>query len=1054
MSNRTNELLISNITKQQSIGDSKIDPFLSKGVNTSLYGSLTILNQEVFGSLGLEQEELDILPEEYVWVKSLNSVTYCADAAGNFFLIDEVLMRRIGDPLTGTVLEGWSLESLIATPIGILVKTSDPYKWDILDDVFAKTGQVSLEKVQAQKVPEFIFPYKDKLHVICEGGIYVYNHNGSYVGISDLWEGSLPRIAQCQQVGSEILFIQSGTSDLYRLNLEGLTISAVPLYAQTDGFQKFYISSDKTKIYFYNLTARRYVSLETVIEKQAHMRDIGLIAETGSTLKNPAGTTIKNIKTISDDVITIETILDPLEVITTLSLSLLGNEKVELLTKGSVIFPVIRKVSGPVTYVEVPTEPTAPSGPSDHPPVTVDDLDMDRLIERLDTKFTNDMWRRNIDINGLESYSVEVVEGDPINLTMGSSRDNLDSTINYVASGTPDITQNGANLIFLSDDIRDHVITVVGTGSLGGTSTSTITVTVIERINTAPQYADIEITILQGRLFEKYLGDLIDIDDDVVTFTVTSSESFTQVTNQLSYQADNAGTFTFNVAIIDSALLESSYTITLIVLAELPDGVSNYIFHKNIIPVDYGTGIPAKFESFVEPTSGSKITRLTDSSVDMEQTSSAVNGYSRYTQENSDGSMYLAVGTNSTSCTIFNSYSGEVIGHLAKDGSGLGTKTLGMFHELRWDKTGNHPKRMYYRDGTSFFKFEDVTQNTFAKNDNLTRTLIKDFEPLINWPAGATNARRVYNDQEGDSSDDSDHWAFMAAWYDGSNFKVAAIIHYQISTDTTHVLYPSDFADTPLDMIKNDISFPQRPNMVEVSPLGTGIVIHNGRSFSGHNMHIFGTWLDGPHLWPLDFDVVANPPFRISITETHSGWAYAEDGRELFVYQDNRRDMITATYISGPNKGYGLSSTAGRGDEPGEGSIDFADHTPMNWTGLHFARMPPSKKGWIMVSTYRNNGTSWADNQLMMMQIKDWRLDPKVWRVTPMINAYTGDYFDEAPGSINLRGDSIFVSQNWGAGGGLNELYRMDMPRNWDQHLDELFTKYGQNITIDNIELL
>ena len=116
-----------------------------------------------------------------------------------------------------------------------------------LDDVFSKTGQVSLEKVQSQKVPEFIFPYKDKLHVICEGGIYVYNHNGSYVGISDLWEGSLPRIAQCQQVGSEILFIQSGTSDLYRLNLEGLTISAVPLYAQTDGFQKFYISSDKTK---------------------------------------------------------------------------------------------------------------------------------------------------------------------------------------------------------------------------------------------------------------------------------------------------------------------------------------------------------------------------------------------------------------------------------------------------------------------------------------------------------------------------------------------------------------------------------------------------------------------------------------------------------------------------------------------------------------------------------------------------------------------------------------------------------------------------------------
>jgi hypothetical protein len=562
-------------------------------------------------------------------------------------------------------------------------------------------------------------------------------------------------------------------------------------------------------------------------------------------------------------------------------------------------------------------------------------------------------------------------------------------------------------------------------------------------VNNPPVINNQNLSAIQNTPLTITLGPLVDVDGDTLTYTVTGSSDYASgaQANRGIFNTSTLGTQTLNVTADDG----NGGTDTSVVVVTTYDSLvsNNYILEEEtdqtVITVDYGAGAPNKLAPFVDPTTGTYVTRMTDASTDMQQTpTDAVNGYSRWTQENSDGTKLISFGTNSTSSTILDTATGNPIAYLAYNDSGEDIRTLGMAHEMRWDKTGNFPNRIYYVQGTTFNHI-DVTQNNNVDRSNPSRTLIRDFATDITWPAAANGqVKKIYNDQEGDCSLDSDHWAFMAAYYDGTTFQVAAILHYQISTDTLHTLYPSDLAGTNMDAFKDDDAFPKRPNMVEISPLGTGVVIHTGRSYAGWNESTIGTWFDGAHLWPLDFDHATEEPLKISISETHSGWAFAEDGRELFVYQDNRRDVLSATYISGANKGYALGSNATVGDDAGPGTIDFANHANLSYTGFHFAQMPLSCKGWILVSTYSNGAEEWADHQLFMMQIKDIGTEnPKIWRIGRMYNFYQGDYWDEATASINLAGNRIYVTNNWGTPSGNLDIYRYELPANWSEYLND-----------------
>lgn len=439
---------------------------------------------------------------------------------------------------------------------------------------------------------------------------------------------------------------------------------------------------------------------------------------------------------------------------------------------------------------------------------------------------------------------------------------------------------------------------------------------------------------------------------------------------------------------------------------------SNYVTSRAVINPYYGATPPAKGQSRKDPVSGVKITRLTDAA-ELDGTSDALIVYSRYSPENSSGEYFLAFGGNSTSSWVIERATGTVL-HKLQHNTG---NEIGEYHEVRWDLTGNHPNRVYYRYGDALYMIDNVAATS------LQTTLVKDFSGII--PAASD---MVYNDVEGDSSNDSDHWAFMAAHYNESTQKTEldAFVHYQISTDTSHVFTPADLAGTALERYASGSTFP-RPNMVEISPLGTGIVLHYGRAWQtdtqSNRPEDIGTWFDGPHLWPLDFNVTDKTPVKISIDETHSGWAFAQDGRELFISQNNRQDKLDAVFVTGDKSGY-------------DNRIAFASHADFGWSnGFHFGKMPASKAGWAFVNTYAKAGKNeWGNNQLVLIQVKPEAQKPVLWRVGPNYNKYAGDYRDEAPAAMNMLGNRIYVSNNWGGKLNHREVFLFELPDDWLTH--------------------
>ena len=193
-------------------------------------------------------------------------------------------------------------------------------------------------------------------------------------------------------------------------------------------------------------------------------------------------------------------------------------------------------------------------------------------------------------------------------------------------------------------------------------------------------------------------------------------------------------------------------------------------------------------------------------------------------------------------------------------------------------------------------------------------------------------------------------------------------------------------------------------------------------AYGGGKKNYIGTWFDGPHLWPLDFDYNRTAPIKISISETHSGWAFDQNGREMFISQNNRTDKLDAIAINGAASGY-------------DNRLEVASHKGFGWEmSFHYGKMPVSTPGWLFMSSYAKANNLWAGNQLMMIRLAPESEDPVMWRIAPAYNDYNGDYRDEAPAAINFGGDRIYFSSNWGGMLDHREVFQIKLPANWQSH--------------------
>ena len=183
----------------------------------------------------------------------------------------------------------------------------------------------------------------------------------------------------------------------------------------------------------------------------------------------------------------------------------------------------------------------------------------------------------------------------------------------------------------------------------------------------------------------------------------------------------------------------------------------------------------------------------------------------------------------------------------------------------------------------------------------------------------------------------------------------------------------------------------------------------------GSRSEAAGSVWDGAHAWDLDF----SHPVKISVGETHSGWAFDSAGGEWFVSQNNRTDWIEARDLA-----------RGR-------SLNVISHADLGWgNGFHIGKFYNKEHaGWCLLSTYSKTDRNWGENQILMVQLKPSEQKPVVWRISPTYNRYDGKYRDEAPAALAHDGQSVWWSANWGEADGTSEVYRVALPDRWQEVL-------------------
>jgi hypothetical protein len=384
----------------------------------------------------------------------------------------------------------------------------------------------------------------------------------------------------------------------------------------------------------------------------------------------------------------------------------------------------------------------------------------------------------------------------------------------------------------------------------------------------------------------------------------------------------------------------------------------------------------------------------------------------------------LVHGDNSTSAWIYRVADNKMMTILRfKPSLGQTSNSIGEVNELRWDYSGQHPYRLYFTGRAipkSQGKGENVGMSFYSldfdpvSGSHADPVLIHDFS--AEFPSAGYPNAEIMNDVEGDSSNDSRYWAWQVMNTSlGSGFKPYAVLTYdktgnsvmgRLQRSCTGVAAPCTVVNTPATAAP----YLTRPNMVEMSPLGSRVIVHWDRSYAGNNDADLNSTADGPKGFAADF----SDPIRIGNGAQHSGWAWSKTGTELFVYQNSSNDWIEAVDIRSAVTANCVLITA---NEYGCGTKLVTQPTiaPDFNVGFHFGKIyDPAKRGYVYLSTYNGNHSAWGKNQELLVAVRDGSAPagPYIVRLGSTYNT-TFDYRSEGSGALSFDARTIWATANW-----------------------------------------
>jgi hypothetical protein len=397
--------------------------------------------------------------------------------------------------------------------------------------------------------------------------------------------------------------------------------------------------------------------------------------------------------------------------------------------------------------------------------------------------------------------------------------------------------------------------------------------------------------------------------------------------------------------------------------SDCPSQLEETLADASVIPAPAGSQ-PAVAVPFVIDQTGVRVTRITDGADSGGFSSGYTNGYSRWSPLNISAE-YL---------TAFASNGGAAIYRLS-DRSVVRTLNIGESNELHWDSSAapGAETRLYYRTGAQLRSLDIL-----SGQDGLVHDFAQEY-PQANY---------ALNGVEGAPSFDMRYWAFQVCTGmtgGGQCTGILDVIVYDLQQDLIVGRLSDQYASFPV------------PNFVEMSPSGQRVVVG---TCAGDPVPF-----NGPYAWDRDF----TNPVRLSTGCTHSGWAWAADGTELYVNFDPcgaSNDEITFSCDY-------LMAIAIADPQGWENRMAIMYQGDLGWgASNHMGRIYDANvRGWFFMSTY-GGGEPWSADQLLMIELKAEADGPRLLRISHTLNTYE-DYWSEAFASLDFSGTRIFWGANW-----------------------------------------
>jgi len=233
----------------------------------------------------------------------------------------------------------------------------------------------------------------------------------------------------------------------------------------------------------------------------------------------------------------------------------------------------------------------------------------------------------------------------------------------------------------------------------------------------------------------------------------------------------------------------------------------------------------------------------------------------QFSTENSDGTRLMVTTCEASTVHIYDitTETSTFVSTITYDGNALAGDSSNrvLTESERWDPSGNYPRRLYFTHGTKLYYKTDA-------DDNSVQVEVHDF--AVDMTGGARITTTDWDGAEPNFdcnlltvaaespmvSNDGTKFAFMCQDTEtGGSFQPIAMLSYNMTTDTAYALEMSDFGAA------NNTRFCST-NTVSVTPDGDGVLIHSSRPYSGtcpFTAGLIDTYLDGPHIFPFDFDL-------------------------------------------------------------------------------------------------------------------------------------------------------------------------------------------------------